>query len=270
MAITYKIQAQGPAVAQTQSWAYINNKVLTSNLATLTTAVAHGITQVGTLITVSGVDSTFDGTYAIHSIPANNQITYVKTATNVATAAVSPVGVVNFFPVTSGFLVTNKVVQNYYATLTTSVAHGFSIGDYVAVTIGDTVFDTVQAQIVGTPSTTTFMYLVTTATVASTAVTQGAVAKTTYSTTYTVPALTSGISSSLYIANMTTSNQYYRIAGQKGGAALANQWLAFDTIIPANTTQVFTTGVSLNAAEVLYMQASDNRVIFTLDGSELA
>ena len=114
------------------------------------------------------------------------------------------------------------------------------------------------------------MYRVATATGATTAVTQGSVAKTTYSTTYTVPALTSGISSSLYIANMTNTTQYYRIAGQKGGAALANQWLAFDTQLPANTTQVFTTGVSLNAAEVLFMQASDNRVIFTLDGSELA
>jgi hypothetical protein len=114
------------------------------------------------------------------------------------------------------------------------------------------------------------MYLTTTASAATTAVTQGSVAKTTSSTSYTVPALTSGISSSLYIANMTTSTQYYRIAAQKGGASLSNQWLAFDTALPANTTQVFTTGVSLNAAEILYLQASDNRVIFTLDGSELA
>jgi hypothetical protein len=84
MAITYKIQAQGPATTQTQSFAYVSNKALTSNLATLTTSSPHGITQVGTLVTISGVDSTFDGTYAIHSIPANNQITYVKTTTNVS------------------------------------------------------------------------------------------------------------------------------------------------------------------------------------------
>ena len=270
MAITYKIQAQGPVVAQTQSWSYINNKVLTSNLATLTTAAVHGITQVGTLVTITGVDSTFDGTYVIHSIPANNQFTYVKVATNVSTVSVSPVGVANFIPVTSGFLVTNKVIQSYYATITTGSAHGFAVGDYVAMTIGDVVYDTLQVQITGIPSTTTFMYLTTTATGGTTAVALGAVAKTTYSTSYTVPALTSGISSSLYIANMTSSIQTYRIAAQKGGATLANQWVAFDTAIPANTTTVFTTGVALNSAEILYLQASDNRVIFTLDGSELA
>jgi hypothetical protein len=69
----------------------INNKALTSNVATLTTTSAHGL-AVGMEITISGVDATFNGDYTITTVPTATTFTYAKTAANVASTPVSPVG----------------------------------------------------------------------------------------------------------------------------------------------------------------------------------
>ena len=68
----------------------VSNKSLTSNVATLTTSAAHGF-EIGQTVVVAGVDSTFNGTYLITN-KTNNTFTYAKTATDVASTAVSPVG----------------------------------------------------------------------------------------------------------------------------------------------------------------------------------
>ncbi len=69
----------------------INNKALTSNVATLTTTEAHGLST-GMEITISGVDATFNGDYTITGVPTTTTFTYAKTAANVPSTAVSPVG----------------------------------------------------------------------------------------------------------------------------------------------------------------------------------
>jgi hypothetical protein len=69
----------------------ISNKALTSNVATLTTSSAHGLT-VGMTITITGVDATFNGEYRITTVPTTTTFTYAKTASNVTSTAVSPVG----------------------------------------------------------------------------------------------------------------------------------------------------------------------------------
>lgn len=84
----------------------INNKALTSNVATLTTTAAHGLCT-GMQITISGVDATFNGEYRITSVPTTTTFTYAKTASNVASTAVSPVGtgvaeVIHFIDYNSG------------------------------------------------------------------------------------------------------------------------------------------------------------------------
>lgn len=71
--------------------AVVNNKALTSNVATLTTASAHGFEE-GQTVVVADVDATFNGTYTITGTPSTTTFTYAKVATNVSTAAVSPVG----------------------------------------------------------------------------------------------------------------------------------------------------------------------------------
>jgi hypothetical protein len=69
----------------------ITNKALTSSVATLTTGSAHGF-EAGQSVTVSGVDSTFNGTYTITATPTPTTFRYAKNATDVTSAAVSPVG----------------------------------------------------------------------------------------------------------------------------------------------------------------------------------
>jgi hypothetical protein len=84
----------------------ISNKALTTNVATLTTTVAHGLST-GMQITISGVDATFNGEYRITGVPTTTTFTYAKTATNVASTAVSPVGtgvaeIIHFIDYNSG------------------------------------------------------------------------------------------------------------------------------------------------------------------------
>jgi len=62
----------------------VTDKSLTSNVATLTTSVAHGLT-VGNVVSVSGVDATFDGTYTLSAVTSTT-LSYAKTAANVTLA----------------------------------------------------------------------------------------------------------------------------------------------------------------------------------------
>jgi hypothetical protein len=68
----------------------VSNKSLTSNVATLTTSAAHGF-EIGQTVVVAGVDATFNGTFLITN-KTSNSFTYAKTATDVASTVVSPVG----------------------------------------------------------------------------------------------------------------------------------------------------------------------------------
>jgi hypothetical protein len=84
----------------------INNKALTSNVATLTTTAVHGLCT-GMEIVITGVDATFNGTYRITGVPTTTTFTYAKTASDVASTAVSPVGtgvaeVIHFIDYNSG------------------------------------------------------------------------------------------------------------------------------------------------------------------------
>lgn len=65
----------------------ITNKALSSNVATLTTSIPHGLST-GTYITVVNVDSTFNGSYTVLGTPANNTLTYAKVSASVASTAV--------------------------------------------------------------------------------------------------------------------------------------------------------------------------------------
>ena len=218
MPTTYKVLGQQPATTKVPVIAYVSNKALTSNLATITTAAAHGITQVGTIVTIVGVDTVFDGTYTIHSIGSATTFSYVKVNANVTSAAVSPNGTATFTPVTNGVLVTNKQVQNGVAFLT-ATSHGLSVGDYVAVTIGDTIYDTLQSRVIGTPTANIFCYQVGTTTAASTAVSQGSFGDTTFQADLdTVPAATQAVASTLYVTNRSSNTEYYRIAIRVAGA----------------------------------------------------
>ena len=67
--------------------AVVSNKSLTSNVATLTTASAHGF-EAGQEVTVANVDSTLNGTYTITAVPSTTTFSYAKTANDISSTAV--------------------------------------------------------------------------------------------------------------------------------------------------------------------------------------
>jgi hypothetical protein len=216
---------------------------------------------VGTLVTIQGVDTVFDGTYNIHSIPTTSTFTFVKTNANVTSAAVSPVGIATFNTgasgVTNGFLITNKVVQNGIATLTTSAAHNLAVQDYVSVTIGDTIYDSTQISILAVPSTTTFSYPVSTTTAATTAVSQGSYGR--MPVIYTVPASTSTIVTNIIVVNTSSAPQTFSMC-------LDTFCLAFQQTIAANSSAYFDLKQDLNTTQTINASASSPRVNIQISG----
>jgi len=250
-----------PLLGATATRLNISNKAITSNLATITTSAVHGITQVGTLVTIQGVDSTHDGTYTIHSIPTTSTFTYVSTTATQASTAVSPTGIATFNTgasgVTVGGLVSNKVVQNNIATITTSAAHGLAVQDYVAVTIGDAIYDSTQISIIAIPTTTTFSYIVTTASAATTAVSQGSFAK--MPTIYTVPASTSTIVTNALVTNTSASSATFSMC-------IDTFCIAFQQTIAANSTAYFDLKQFAGTTKTLNASSSSSRVNVQLSG----
>ena len=70
----------------------VSNKVLAVNVVTLTTVTNHGF-RTNDSVTITGVGATFDGVYTITGVPAVNTFTYAKTAADVVSTPVTPVGV---------------------------------------------------------------------------------------------------------------------------------------------------------------------------------
>ena len=95
----------------------ITNKALTSNVATLTTATAHGL-EVGDEVWVQGVDSTFNSA-DLYTVTAATTTTfsYAKTATNVTSTAVTSAtalaNVPGYFYIESN---TDKATSGYLTT----------------------------------------------------------------------------------------------------------------------------------------------------------
>jgi hypothetical protein len=239
----------------------ISNKAIVSNLATITTSAVHGITQVGTIVTIEGVDSTHDGIRVIHSIPTTSTFTYVSTTATQASAAVSPVGIATFNSgasgVTTGFAITNKVVQNNIATLTTGSAHTLAVGDLVAVMIGDTIYDGNQIQVIATPTSTTFSYVVATTSAATTAVSQGAFGE--WPVNYTVPASTTAVATNIVVTNASTASTTFSIA-------LQGTSLAFQQTLAANSTAYFDLKQVLTTTQKIVLAASSQRVAVQISG----
>lgn len=88
----------------------ISNKILTSNVATLTTSANHNL-SVGQTVLVTNVDDTFNGTYVVTATPAANTFSYVCIATNVLTTAVTGLAAVTALTVRDIICSTNELPQ---------------------------------------------------------------------------------------------------------------------------------------------------------------
>ena len=88
---------------------------------------------------------------------------------------------------------------------------------------------------------------------------------------YTVPASTETIISSIVVANISATDRTYRITVQPDNATLAQKhYIAYDVTSKANTTTAYTLGITLNAADQVYILGSSTDLSFSLFGSEIA
>jgi hypothetical protein len=98
---------------------------------------------------------------------------------------------------------------------------------------------------------------------------QSAPAATTNTDLYTVPAGLRTVCSTLAVANRSASAVTYRLAVRPAGAALANQhYIAYDVSLAANSSDLWTAGISLSATDVVTVYASSASMSFSLFGDE--
>jgi hypothetical protein len=182
--------------------AAVAKKQLDAGGATITMAQADCL-KTGDTVTISGVDSVFNGTYTITGTPSANSFTYAKTRT----------------PFTR--TVSKKAMDGGVATLTTTAVHGLVVGDIVNISgvsvTGGIDFNGGPFVVTAVPSTTTFSY--------QTAQTQNL--------SVTNKALASGV------ATLTTAVQHHLSVGDEVVVDINDS--RFDgtyqvTAVPSNTT----------------------------------
>jgi len=94
---------------------------------------------------------------------------------------------------------------------------------------------------------------------------------TTATTLYTVPASTSAVVSTITVANLAGSSGTFRIAVRPDGETLANKhYIVYDATVAALDTITLTLGLTLDAADVITIYASNASFAFNIYGSEIA
>ena len=96
-------------------------------------------------------------------------------------------------------------------------------------------------------------------------------ANATYATLYTTPAGKSAVISTIVVCNVATSAKTFRIGvmASAGTPTSPQEFLAYDTTVPANDTIVMTLGITLEASKYIRVYGSDGNVGFSAFGSEI-
>lgn len=98
---------------------------------------------------------------------------------------------------------------------------------------------------------------------------QSAPSATTNTDIYTVPASSETVISTIFVCNRSASPATYRIAVRPNGATLASQhYIAFDVTVGASDSTTITSGITMDAADVLTVYASTANLSFSVFGSE--
>lgn len=99
---------------------------------------------------------------------------------------------------------------------------------------------------------------------------QSAPSANTDTTLYTVPSSTQTIVSSIVVCNRSSTAATYRIAIRPDGATLANEhYLVYDVTLGGNTTDTYTIGATIDAADVITVRSSTTNLSFNAFGSEI-
>lgn len=100
---------------------------------------------------------------------------------------------------------------------------------------------------------------------------QAAPAATTNTDIYTVPANTQTVISTIVVANRAATAATFRIAVRPNGAAIANQhYIAYDVTVGASDSTTITSGITVDAADVITVYGSTANLSFNAFGSEIS
>ncbi len=98
---------------------------------------------------------------------------------------------------------------------------------------------------------------------------QSAPSATTNTDIYTVGSSTETVISTIFVCNRSAAPATYRIAVRPNGATLANQhYIAYDVTVGASDSTTITSGITMDAADVLTVYASTANLSFSVFGSE--
>lgn len=93
---------------------------------------------------------------------------------------------------------------------------------------------------------------------------------TTLTTLYTVPSVTSTVTSTLVICNQASTSGTFRVAIRPAGATIdPKHYISYDTVVPANDSISLTIGITLATTDVVSVYASSTSFSFNLFGSEI-
>ena len=251
----------------------ITNHALTSNIATLTTPVNHGL-KVGDRVYVLGNANTIlNGSVLVASVPTSTTFTYPRTNANIA-SAVTSTSTITSLSVPIGLAVTNKVKTSGIVTLTVGSTVGILAKDRIDVYINDAAFDGSGILVYDVPNSTTLRYFQIGADVATAAVTSGSLSAYSPVTVYTVPATKEVIVSQIIVNNINFAGLSARfsisivLSGESGIPSKS-------VIIPFTDIQdgeiiSFTLGASFSSGDKLVLISNNPGISITAMGTEIS
>jgi hypothetical protein len=99
---------------------------------------------------------------------------------------------------------------------------------------------------------------------------QAALAATTDTDVYTVPASRQAVVSTLVVANRGATAATFRVAVRPAGGTLADgMYIAYDVPIDGNSSYTFTIGITLDETDVVMVRSSTANLSVNLFGQEL-
>lgn len=251
----------------------VNNHALTSNVATLTTPVAHNLKAGDRAYVIGNTNAILNGSVLVASVSSSANFTYPRTNANISSAATTSTSVTTF-SVPAGAAVTNKAKTDGIATLTIGSTSGIAAGDNIDVYINDAAFDGTGIRVYDVPSGTTLRYVSIGANVTSAAVTSGALAVYGATPIYQVPSGKEAIAASMTVNNLNgigVSGRFalYLVLSGESGTPAKSTLIPWTDLVDGEVIN-FTLGTSLSAGDKLVMRGLTPGLSVTVTGTEMS
>ena len=166
--------------------------------------------------------------------------------------------------------ISNKELTSNVATITTSAAHNFVVGQSVSVVMdaADDAFDGVHV-VLATPTATTFTFDSVHANISSVAAT-GDVTGFEWETLYSCPANTAAVLSSITVTNKNNFGAYYQVAISDTSSVSGEDYIVYNDIMAGYETVSLTIGITLDAVQKnLLVNGSSANITFNAFGMEV-